>query len=501
MKINKNTVFYNALTLTLSNLALNALGFLYRLFLSHTIGAEGMGVYQLVMPYYSVILAICVTGLTLATSRLCAKYSALNNSLASRQITSTSISIFLALFSTVALFSIVFSHFISQNMLGDIRTGASILIILPCLLCTGIENILKNYFFGTQNLKPPIISEITEQVVRFIAVFSLLILFASRDAGTSSALIICGMVISEVVSVIILLSFYGKPCTRGKFHREVLSIATPVSLAALLNNLLDAASSILMPRRLIASGMSAASATSSFGVMFGMTMPTLALPFGLIGALTTVIIPKMSEGLACGDIDNMRRKSAKVLHTTSLIALPAIGFFIALGDELCALLYNNSAAGRYMFPLCIATLFTFYRMSLSALLNSIGFQKRVAVISALCGIILLCGTWLVGLPEIGIWGYLIFDIISSLLGTLLCYIPLKKSLKLRLRFRNWFITPALSSALSSLCAHFIFIAAKGDGINSIASMLCALITAAIVYFISLRVQGTSLFTYLKKLQS
>ncbi len=501
MKINKNTVFYSALTLTLSNLALNALGFLYRLFLSHTIGAEGMGVYQLVMPYYSVILALCLTGLTLATSRLCAKYSTLSNAFVARGVVSNAICIFLTLFAIVAGITLFSSSFISQNILADARVRTSILIILPCLLCTGIENILKNYFFGTQNLKPPIISEITEQVVRFVAVFSLLIIFTPRNAGVSSALIICGMVISEIVSVIILFSFYGKSRGQGRFYREIISIATPVALAALLNNLLDAASSVLIPRRLIASGLTSTNATSSFGVMFGMTMPTLSLPFGLIGALTTVIIPKMSEGLACGDIDNMRRKSAKVLHTTSLISLPAIGFFIALGDELCALLYNNPAAGNYMLPLCIATLFTFYRMSLSALLNSIGLQKRVAVISAFCGLFLLLGTWLVGFPEIGIWGYLIFDIISSLLGALFCYAPLKRKLNLRLRMRNWFITPALSATLSSLCAHFVFIVAKGDGINGIASMLCALITAAAVYLISLKVQGTSLFTYLKKLQS
>ncbi len=500
MKLKKNTVFYSAFTLTLSNIALNALGFLYRLFLSRTTGAEGMGVYQLVMPYYSVILAICVTGLTLSTSRLCAKYSALRDNCAARKVALNSIVIFLSLFSLVAIISTSFSRFISTSILGDARTFLSILIILPCLFCTGIENILKNFFFGTQNLKPPIISEISEQVIRFVAVATLILILSPQNAGHSSALIICGMVISEIASVIILLRFFGKgKSNRTHYFREILSISTPVALSALLNNLLDAFTSVLIPQRLVASGMSPSDAISSFGVIFGMTLPTLALPFGLIGALTTVIIPKMSESLACGDSSLLRRRSAKLLHTTSLLALPSIGFFIALGDEFCALLYNNPAAGNYMLPLCIATLFTFYRMSLGSLLNSIGLQKRVAVISFLSGIILLIGTWFVG--KIGIWGFLIADVVSSFIGALLCFMPLKKRLGLSLRLRNWFITPALSSTLSSLCAHFVYITAKGDGISNTTSILCSLITAAAVYFISLKVQGTSLFTYLRKLRS
>ena len=71
--IQKNSVFYRTFTLTLSNIALQIIGFVYRIFLSRATGAEGMGVYQLVMPYYSVVLAFCVTGLAMAASRLCAK--------------------------------------------------------------------------------------------------------------------------------------------------------------------------------------------------------------------------------------------------------------------------------------------------------------------------------------------------------------------------------------------------------------------------------------------
>ena len=59
MNIRKTSVFYHVFTLTLSNIGLNLLGFLYRIFLSRMTGAEGMGVYQLMsmnsVPEYAAV--------------------------------------------------------------------------------------------------------------------------------------------------------------------------------------------------------------------------------------------------------------------------------------------------------------------------------------------------------------------------------------------------------------------------------------------------------------
>ena len=173
-----------------------------------------MGVYQLILPAYSVLSSFCITGLTMATSRLSAQYLAEHRIEDCHRVVSVAIWIFLFLFALTAISITAFSPFIADNILGDMRTRASLLIILPCLLFTGIENILKNFFFGTSCLKPPITSELTEQIVRFIAVIALLCTINPKDPAVSSALIICGMVICEVVSVIISLfclsNFVGK---------------------------------------------------------------------------------------------------------------------------------------------------------------------------------------------------------------------------------------------------------------------------------------------------
>ena len=49
------------------------MGFLYRVFMSNAIGAEGMGLYQLILPIYSLAWSITSAGFTTTISRLTAQ--------------------------------------------------------------------------------------------------------------------------------------------------------------------------------------------------------------------------------------------------------------------------------------------------------------------------------------------------------------------------------------------------------------------------------------------
>lgn len=63
----------NAVLLTVFSLACKGIGMLFRLYLSVRIGAEGMGLYQLVMSVYTLFSAFATAGFTVAVSRLVAE--------------------------------------------------------------------------------------------------------------------------------------------------------------------------------------------------------------------------------------------------------------------------------------------------------------------------------------------------------------------------------------------------------------------------------------------
>ena len=74
--ISKNSVFYSLSAIAISNTLLQLMGFLYRVFLSRMAGAEGLGVYHLIMPLQSVLMSLTVSGLTVAVSKLSATRAA-----------------------------------------------------------------------------------------------------------------------------------------------------------------------------------------------------------------------------------------------------------------------------------------------------------------------------------------------------------------------------------------------------------------------------------------
>ena len=76
MKLSRASALYGTLLLTGTSLVGQVLGFLYRIALSRLVGAEIMGLYQLVMPAYSLLLSVTAVGLTVAVSNLSAEYAA-----------------------------------------------------------------------------------------------------------------------------------------------------------------------------------------------------------------------------------------------------------------------------------------------------------------------------------------------------------------------------------------------------------------------------------------
>ena len=98
MKLSRASALYGTLLLTGTSLVGQVLGFLYRIALSRLVGAEIMGLYQLVMPAYSLLLSVTAVGLTVAVSNLSAEYAARGREGAIRGVLGRCLAAFLVLF-------------------------------------------------------------------------------------------------------------------------------------------------------------------------------------------------------------------------------------------------------------------------------------------------------------------------------------------------------------------------------------------------------------------
>ena len=69
MKKQLHPLVGGTLLLTAAGLMTRLIGFFYKIFLSRAIGAEGIGIYQMIFPIYGVCYALTTSGAEIAVSR------------------------------------------------------------------------------------------------------------------------------------------------------------------------------------------------------------------------------------------------------------------------------------------------------------------------------------------------------------------------------------------------------------------------------------------------
>ena len=500
MKLDRTSMLYGTLVLTLTSIVSQFLGFVYRIFLSRLIGAEVMGLYQLIMPVFSVLLSLTAVGLTAAVSNLSSQYHAMGRPAVIGQVLRRCLACFLLLFAAVAAVVVLLYDPISVYLLGDARTQLGLLLLLPCVLLTGVENLHKHYFYGTGSIRPPAAVELCEQFIRTGAVLGLLVLFLPQNPERTVGLIVLGMITCEVFSAVTLFFLTRRRLSRAgsreegrHLNRRIASIAVPIGLTSLLGNLMGSATSVLIPQRLVHAGAQVSEAMEAFGVLCGMTLPMLCLPTAFIGALGLVLVPKLAEGVALGRPELVRRRVGRSLLATSVLILPAMSLLAAVGPDLGAALFGEPAAGRYILPLAAGVALSCYQSVLASALNGLGRPQAAARNAILSGAVeLACVYVLMGLPGLGLRGYVAGFLVSTALGLLLNWRDVRRCTGLRPRLFQWLTAPGLSALLAGLVTNLLRQVLSGAGMSPLSGAAVCLVFGAVLYLAALQAQGVNL---------
>ena len=470
----------SALFLTALAAVSQGLSFCYRVALSRLVGAEVMGLYQLLMPVCSVLLSLTAVGLTAAMSNLSSQYLALGNGKGvaqTRRMCLTALGVGL--------------------LLGDARTQLGLILLLPCVALTGVENIHKHFFYGTGVVRPPAVVELMEQFIRAAAVLGLLVLFLPQNPERTVGLIVTGMVICEIFSAVALTVLYRRRMARigrtgpgergGTLARRVTSIAVPVGATALLGNLMSAVNAALIPQKLVESGMDRAAAMSEFGVVCGMTLPMLALPTVFLGALNLVLVPRLAYSTALNRPEEVRRRAGRAMLAVSVLILPSMALMVVLGPDLARVMFGQPSAGEHLLPLAAAMALSCYQSTLGGVLNGVGRPGSHAMADLICDGIQLAFTFTVGLPGVGIRGFVAGTLVSAAAGALLNGWLVVRYTGLRPSLFRWVTAPGLAALLAAL-----FRWLKDSGVSLLAGGAASLLFGGVLYLAALSAQGVYL---------
>ena len=160
--MSKERFFKGTFLLTSAGLISRIMGFFYRIFLSHTIGAEGIGLYQLVVPLQHLVLAMTTFGIQTALSRLISSHTALGEKKEAQDC--FRIGTFLALFlSGIAAWSIfTFSDFFAVQILKEPATESLIRLLALSFPFASVHLCVNSYYLGLKKASFPAATQILE---------------------------------------------------------------------------------------------------------------------------------------------------------------------------------------------------------------------------------------------------------------------------------------------------------------------------------------------------
>ena len=353
------------------------LGFLLRIFLSRTIGAEALGLYQVALSVFMVLLTVVSSGLTLIISRMTASYRVSQDKKATASLITSGL--LLALVVSVILCAIIL---IFKNLFAHLFTDENcvniLIILLPSLIFSAIYSVFRGAMWGHDNYFALCVTELFEMVIKIA--FSALLLNASMSVLQSATTVAWAFTLSCVFSavlVVILYFFYGGKLGKPtRIYRTILSRSAPITGVRIAGSLVQPLIALILPARLMLAGYTASQAMSIYGIALGMTFPLLFLPTTLTGSLSTALVPDISMAMAQNDSSHIQKRVTASINFTLFISFLVVPIFVAIGDKIGVFLYGEALSGTLlqfsswiMIPMGVTNI-------TSAILNSVGLEVK-----------------------------------------------------------------------------------------------------------------------------
>ncbi|MDY4574150.1 MAG: polysaccharide biosynthesis protein [Intestinibacter sp.] len=425
--------------LSISNIIVRGLGFIYKIFLSNVIGEQGLGIYHIVFNFLMICVALTTTGIPTALSCFISTTNTLKNKKGTNTyfISTLYLAFFIAFF--ISIFVSLNSNFLAQKFLHNSELNLFILAICPAVVLITLSNVLRSYFYGIKKVVVPAVGQVLEQVSRIL--FLVLVFYYIKNEGLICYSALLAISIGETVNVIfITINLYKDSNIYNKYTIDIkdfkktsidtLKRSVPITCNRMSSILLQSISSIMIPSRLILSNMTYSEALGAYGIISGMVMPFVYLPFSVGSALVVNLIPSISGEVALKSNKILIKKIVFSIGLTLFFGVSCSLIFYFFGSPLCTLVFKNETAGIYLKSMFLAPTFLSLNQTLSAILHGIRKELISSFNNILGAVIqLICLYFLLPIPDLNIYAYIYVVTAIAVFTTLLHTIYLITSLK------------------------------------------------------------------------
>ena len=414
----KVPIFYSALLLTAVNLLLRFAGTAFQVFLSGRIGAEGIGLLQLVLSVSSMSFVAAMGGIRTATMYLSAEERGRNHPENYKWVLSGSIVYSIVFSISVALLVYFLAPVIAGNWIGNTQTEDAIRLVATFLPVNCLCGVMVGFFTGINRIQTLAIVEVIEQIFSICTTLLLLHFWAGSDAGKACISVLLGSGLGACLTLTLLVILRLRD---GKIHgnkipiaKRLLQAGLPLAAADNLRTGISTVENLMVPKRL-GKFSGSVSPLGEFGTVCGMVFPILTFPMSLLFGLTELLIPELARCNAADSRVRIGYLVQKSLRIALLFGTLCAGILYLCAVPLCMKLYGSESAGMYLMWFAPLAIMLYCDAITDAMIKGLGQQKISVAFNIVTNILDVVFLYLL-LPKYGIKGYFISFLITHALN-------------------------------------------------------------------------------------
>lgn len=516
-----------ASVLLIGSIVAKMLGALYRIPLTNILGAQGMGMYQLVFPVYALFMVLATAGVPTALSRTVAEKRAMGEDTKKYlKIAMPALVVSGLIFASIMA---AMSRFLASKQ-GNAETYPGFLIIAPSIVLVCVISGFRGWFQGEMYMLPTALSNVVEQAVKLSVGLGVSFALAKRGVLYAVCGALFGVTASEVATVIYMLATYlvrlkkerkrevlpriankvgaedehknniyndiseetaskqkhkiSKAELKGLFH-----VALPIAAVAILMPIASFFDSVIIVNMLKAFGLEKSVATAQYGILSGPVNSLINMPVVAIMSLAVAIVPSVSASRVTKDIDGVMIKSSLCVRLAYLLGIPFAFFLAVFSKNIIGLIYPDLSSQDMQVAVNVLLISSANVVFLSvmqiyvSLLQALD-KTKYAVVSLVAAIIVKIVSDVLLTKYIGINGAAIASLALptvAYLGTLvsyykICGLRLEKNVGLNL----------VSGVIMALCGIAIKSFAKSDIVAlGVGIIVCAIIYVWLAFLLNL----------------
>lgn len=485
----KKTVFIkNAAVLTASSLILRFIGIIFKVWLASSIGSEGIGLYQVIFSVYTLFAAFSACGVCTAVTRLVANQLVTGSKSGIKRIMKSANLINFVI--SAVSFAVLFfgAEILSGSVLKEERAVLSLKALSFSLVFMGISSNIRGYFIARRKTAPFAAVSLAEQIVRIAVVLFAVNRVKDMGISYSCAAVFLGDAAAELLCALTMNFLYKKDFKRLKLtengadiavKREIIRIAAPITGGRYLNSLLRTAENIMMPRLL---AFASASALSLFGMIKGMALPILFFPGVLLNAVSTLLIPEISEASVLGKKQLLKSGAEKTTVLTATVGFIFSAVFFVAGKQIGMLIYKDEGVGMLLCLLSPIVPLMYLDSVCDGILKGLDLQSFTFKTSIADSVLRLILIYFI-VPKWGLYGFIGIMYFSNALTCLLNVGKLTKKTGAEINAFKSFILPLILAYASVFFSNIVLRNIEAE--NALVYIILLVGFSVLLYFSSL----------------